>query len=396
MKPRVVYWNNIPSPYMVDRFNVLNDRGHLEFEAWFSARTKQGRSWHIDEDSWEFPFRYLPRVGYRRFSFALATPLLRGRGPDLLVTLHSNLAFLLGWQLARRRGSRTAFWVLATYDAWIKRRIWKEMAKSKIFPKADAVLVPGDDARAFAHRYGAPEERIHHVSQVINVAHFENEGKLSPVQRMNLRRELGLSGVTFVYVGRLWLGKGLTYLIDAFVGLQRLNVDTCLLIVGDGPDEALLRERCAKHGLRNVIFSGFQHAHELPALYAAADVFVFPTLGDPFGLVVLEAMACGLPVIATSASGEIRDRVHEGVNGFIVEPAASDQLLDRMSLLAHDGALRRRMGNASQERAKGGTLELWAQEFELAVERILAMPPVKGFPSNRSGPRFGPAKGSAE
>src|SRR5215203_3298487 len=135
MKPRVVYWNNIPSPYMVDRFNVLNDRDHLEFEAWFSARTKQGRSWHIDEDSWEFPFRYLPRVGYRRFSFALATPLLRGRGPDLLVTLHSNLAFLLGWQLARRRGSRTAFWVLATYDAWIKRRIWKEMAKSKIFPK---------------------------------------------------------------------------------------------------------------------------------------------------------------------------------------------------------------------------------------------------------------------
>jgi glycosyltransferase involved in cell wall biosynthesis len=262
------------------------------------------------------------------------------------------------------------------------------MAKSRIFPKVDAVLVPGDDARAFALRYGTPGERIHHVSQVIDVAHFENRSNLLATDRARLRHELGLSGVTFVYVGRLWRGKGVTHLIDAFNELQQLNVATCLLLVGDGPDEALLREQCAKYGLRNVIFSGFQHADRLPALYAAADVFVFPTLGDPFGLVVLEAMACGLPVIATSASGEIRDRVDEGVNGYIIRPAASAELFDRMSLLARDGALRRRMGNASHEKVAGRTPELWAQEFELAVERILAMPPAKAFSSNPSGRRF--------
>jgi glycosyltransferase involved in cell wall biosynthesis len=392
MKPKVVYWNNIPSPYMVDRFNVLSGRGNIELEAWFSARTEQGRSWRIEETSWEFPFRYLPQFGYRRYSLPVPTPLLRGGELDLFVTLHSGLAFLFGWQLARRHGARTAFWVLATYDAWVRRRMWKEVVKARVFPKVDAVLVPGDDARAFALRYGAPEERIHHVSQVIDVAHFENGSKLSPTQRMNLRRELGLSGVTFIYVGRLWLGKGLTYLIDAFAGLQHLNFETSLLLVGDGPDEALLRERCAQNGLRNVVFSGFQHADRLPALYAAADVFAFPTLGDPFGLVVLEAMSCGLPVIATSASGEIRDRVAEDVNGFIVAPADSDQLLDRMSLLARDAKLRRRMGKASQEKAAGRTPELWAQEFELAVERILAMPPVRAFRSHRQGRPFGQPK----
>jgi glycosyltransferase involved in cell wall biosynthesis len=384
MKPKVVYWNNIPSPYMVDRFNALHGRGHLEFEAWFSARTEQGRSWRVDEDSWKFPFRYLPQMGLWRYSLALPTPLVRGSSPDLFVTLHSGLAFLLGWQIARRRGIRTAFWVLATYDAWIRRRRWKEIAKSKVFSKVDAVLVPGNDARAFALRYGTPGERIHHVSQVIDVAHFAHGSKLSVTERAKLRHELGLSGVTFVYVGRLWRGKGLTHLIDAFTELQQLDVATCLLLVGDGPDEAVLREQCERSGLRNVIFSGFHHADSLPALYAAADVFVFPTLGDPFGLVVLEAMACGLPVIATSASGEIRERVEEGVNGYIVPPAASAELLDRMSLLARNETLRRRMGNASQEKAAGRSPELWAEEFELAVERILAMPPAKTSSSNRS------------
>ena len=77
---------------------------------------------------------------------------------------------------------------------------------------------------------------------------------------------------------------------------------------------------CAERGIRNVIFAGFFQKAELPRLYAAADVFVFPTLGDPYGLVVDEAMACSLPIISTSAAGEIRDRVESGVNGFVVPP----------------------------------------------------------------------------
>jgi hypothetical protein len=67
-----------------------------------------------------------------------------------------------------------------------------------------------------------------------------------------------------------------------------------------------------------------------------------------------------------------------------------------MGVLARDTELRRRMGKASQERAAGRTPELWAQEFELAVERILAMPPVGALRSHRSRPQAGPAKGSTE
>jgi glycosyltransferase involved in cell wall biosynthesis len=181
--------------------------------------------------------------------------------------------------------------------------------------------------------------------------------------------------VTFVYVGRLWAGKGLTYLLDAFRQLQRACLgETTLLLVGDGPDEEMLRESCQAESAGNVVFAGFYQADQLPQLYAAADVFVFPTLGDPFGLVVPEAMACGLPVIATNASGEIHGRVEDGINGFIVRPADTQDLVERMTLLARDPGLRTRMGEASVGKVVGQTPDVWAESFERAVDRILSMP----------------------
>jgi glycosyltransferase involved in cell wall biosynthesis len=374
VKPRVVYWNNIPAPYMVERFNALAERKTFNFEAWFSARTKRGRSWRIDEREWQFPYRILPSINRGAYPLALPTPLLVEACPDLLVTLYASPAFLLGWAIARARGARTAFWVEVTYDAWVPRRASKEALKGAVLPRADAILTAGEDGRAFAQRYGAHGDRIFRVPHVIDTRRYAAGRHLSSATRSRVRTELGLKGVTFIYVGRLWLGKGLIFLLEAYEKLQeRCAGPSTLLLVGDGVDEALIRER-AGVATGNIVFAGFRQAEELPVLYGAADAFVFPTLGDPFGLVVLEAMACGLPIIATSASGEIRERVDEGVNGFVVKPADVDELLDRMTILAVDTELRERMGKISHAKVSGQTPSLWAQAFEEAVERILSMP----------------------
>jgi glycosyltransferase involved in cell wall biosynthesis len=369
----VVYWNNIPAPYMVERFNATARRGSLAFEAWFSARTEPGRSWRVNEETWEFPYRFLPSIGHGANVFAVPTPLLRANVPDLLVSLYASPSFLLGWALARQRGARTAFWVEVTYDAWVTRRRWKESMKSRLFPRADAILTAGTDGCLFARRYGAEEGRIFAIPHVIDFDYYSKRSNLSVAERTRVRGDLGLHGVTFVYVGRLWLGKGLAFLIDAFRTIQRPDVgETTLLLVGDGPDEDVLRTKAAGAGC--IVFAGFHHPETLASLYAASDVFVFPTLGDPFGLVVLEAMASGLPVIATTASGEIRDRVVEGVNGFLVPPANVEQLANRMTVLAQDSNLRKRMAEASARKVTGQTPDLWAKAFEGTVERILRLP----------------------
>lgn len=371
MKPRVVYWNHIPSPYIVERFNAVADRGNLNFEAWFNERREADRSWEIDELSWRFRYRYLPSIGIRNYRLYVPTPLLGRAMPDLLVSLYAEPSFVLGWQCARMRGVRTAFWTEVTYDSWVRRRPWKERLKRYLFRRVDGIVTVGADGRGFARRYGAADSRIFLAPHVIDVEHFAAGRAKALADRERLRRELGLTGATFIYVGRLWWGKGLGHLLDAFAELQRrTDGSVSLLVVGNGLEEAPLRQRCAAQGIRNVVFAGFQQRDVLPSYYAAADVFVFPTLGDPYGLVVDEAMACSLPVISTSAAGEIRDRIEDGVNGFIVPPRNGIALLDRMEALASDEGTRARMGAASLARIQGHTPERWAEDFERAVNFI--------------------------
>jgi glycosyltransferase involved in cell wall biosynthesis len=383
MKPYVIYWNNIPAPYMVERFNSVAQRGNLEFEAWFSSRTKSDRSWTVDESSWNFRYQWLPHLGGQKSPVILPSPLLTRRAPDLWVSLYGNATFVLGWMIARTRASRTAFWSEVTFDAWVRRRVWKERLKSAIFPRADAILTAGKDGATFAHRYGAVAERVFEVPHVVDFEYYAGKSMLTEAARARVRQELGIHGTCFIYVGRLWFGKGLRYLLEAFAQVKDQTAgDVTLLLVGDGVDEVALRDECQARNLDRVIFAGFHQADTLPHYYAASDVFVFPTLGDPFGMVVLEAMACGLPVIATTASGEIGERVVDGVNGFLVPPADSELLRERMVLLARDPEVRRRMGSASVQKVSGQAPEMWAAAFEQAVEQILAMPPVRdGLPA---------------
>ena len=179
--------------------------------------------------------------------------------------------------------------------------------------------------------------------------------------------------MTFIYVGRLWWGKGLGYLLDAFAHAQEAFKDEMsLLLVGDGPEEGDLRRQAAERGIRNVIFAGFHQKPELPKFYAASDVFVFPTLGDPYGLVVDEAMACSLPVISTRAAGEIRDRIEDGINGYIVPPENPSALAERMLELTRNAELRDKMGKSSYEKIKDHTPDKWARDFERIMESLLA------------------------
>ena len=368
----VAYWSNIPAPYVVERFNALARRGNLRFEAWFSARRAPDRSWRVDERTWAFDYEYLPRGGVRRATVALPTPLFRRRLPQLIVGLHADPAVLASFPLFRLRGVRTAFWMMTTYDSWVRRRGWKEAVKKSAFSSVDGILTTGRDGRASALRYGASPGALHVLPHFVDFDYFSAQRAVHRSARARIRAELGVSGVTYIYVGRLWRGKGLDDLLTAFAALQReVPQPVSLLLVGDGVDEDRFRERCRREHVRNVVFTGFRQREELPAMYAAGDVFVFPTLGDPFGHVVEEAMSSGLPVITTDAAGEIRDRVVDGDSGFIVPPALPDALLLKMRLLATDDDLRRGMGEAAFGRARGQTAESWAEAFDAAVDALL-------------------------
>jgi len=370
-RTRVVYWNNIPAPYMVERFNAIVDRGDFDFEVWFTDRIVPGRTWDVDENTWRFRYRYLPvtKLGKRKFHWPT---LVFGKRVDVLVSLYAEPSFLAGWAIARLRGIKTAFWCEVTMDRWVRRTRWKDALKRFVFARVDATLGAGPQGQQFAMRYGVPPEKAMCLPHSIDVALYSEGSAAARLQRDTLREKWGLRGTTYVYVGRLWWGKGLSFLLDAFAKVQQQHdQEVSLLLVGDGPEEEKLKRYCEENGIRNVVFAGFQQKPTVPAFYAASDVFVFPTLGDPYGLVVDEAMACMLPVISTSSAGEIEERIEEGVNGFIVPPEDSLTLADRMLQLARNPEMCRQMGRLSSEKIIGHTPERFAADFEDVVKRIL-------------------------
>jgi len=363
--PRVTYWTNIPTPYVQDRFNAIAERGSLNFQAWFMAERESDRSWVLQPEEWRFRYRYLRGIGSRDHRFTIPLDLLTAP-PDVLVSLYAQTAFVLGRAVTRSRRTRHAFYVEKTFDEWVPRHAWKERLKKQLFTKADGVMVSGRDAADYALGYGAPLDRLHELGNATDVSYYASRSQISATERVAARREFGFEGITFLFMGRIWEGKGLQYLLEAYEIVRRESSQTATLaFVGDGKHEARFRQYCAEKPLTNVRFLGFRQRAETPRIYAASDVFVFPTLGDTYGMAIDEAMACGLPVIASESCGEIKDRVVDGVTGFLVPPRDPPALADRMLRLAGAQDLRERMGAAAKVKIMPRTPEGWALQFDL-------------------------------
>src|SRR6266516_4378772 len=138
---------------------------------------------------------------------------------------------------------------------------------------------------------------------------------------------------------------------DVLVGFQLLRergVEATLCMVGDGPDRERLERRARELGIvRDTTFLGYQE--DVAPLYAAFDALVLPSGNEGTPVSVIEALAAQTPVVATRVGG-VPDVVREGDDGFLVGAGATDDLADRLALLARDPALRARMGKHGRER----------------------------------------------
>ena len=151
--------------------------------------------------------------------------------------------------------------------------------------------------------------------------------------------------VTLLFVGRLNAQKGVGDLLNA---LALLPPGWRLRVVGDGPDRVALERQSAQLGIaEHVIFHGWAQRDELPAIYNAADIFVFPSHDEGMSNAVLEALASGLPVVATRIAGN-EQLVREGENGALVPPANPRAFANALAPFLTDTTLRLRMGNASR------------------------------------------------
>ena len=170
----------------------------------------------------------------------------------------------------------------------------------------------------------------------------------------------GCSNVRLLFVGRFVGQKGLSYLLDAIAALPASAAERVrLALVGSGPDEAALRQQARDLGLASrVQFSGWVPREEIVTHYQRADIFVLPSLDEGMPNVVLEAMACGLPVLATAIRGNT-ELVRQEVNGLLVPPANVPALSQALARLIADTELRMAMGKQSRWLYKAMTGRVW-------------------------------------
>jgi len=170
-----------------------------------------------------------------------------------------------------------------------------------------------------------------------------------------------------LYVGRLELLKGIQYLLRAFVGIKRKDVE--LIMVGPILPEIL--PILKKFQDDRVTVTGGVSRDRLVEYYRDADVLVFPSINDAFGLVVLEAMSCGVPVIATDHScGE--DLVTDGEDGFIVNAKNSDQIKERLCYMMENPVRSIEMGAKARKKVESGfTIDHYRNRYLEMCSRVI-------------------------
>lgn len=170
----------------------------------------------------------------------------------------------------------------------------------------DVLDIPTE--KVFAHPYQVPECRA------------ERERDEDPAAPLR-----------FIFVGRVMKGKGLDSLITAAAAIHRSGAPTFeVTVLGDGPEREALEARCAAEGLAEIIrWAGWVPANSVPAYFADADVLIFPSRADVWGVVILEALAAGVPVVCSTEAGAA-ELIIEGENGWLFDPYKEDQLVSAM------------------------------------------------------------------
>lgn len=224
---------------------------------------------------------------------------------------------------------------------------WRGKAEWEL---ADAIVVNSEFTRQALEALGAEPAKIRIVPLGIDTDRFYPRAVSRPSGPVN-----------FLFLGTVGLRKGIQYALEAF---RLVSAKNATLTVAGGVDSRFKGERLRDYSGR-INLTGPIPRREVLKLYHEADVFVFPTISDGFGLTQLEAMAAGLPVIATPNCGGV---VRDGVDGFIVPIRNPEALAEKMELLAGNPELLARMSQNARIRAQDFSLEKYGERL---VEAIL-------------------------
>jgi phosphatidylinositol alpha-1,6-mannosyltransferase len=313
-----------------------------------------------------FQGREIPFTGFGRakVQFVMAAMGLALKDAPIVLAAHPYLAIPARLMKMRSNGSKT---IVMSHGI----EVWNSLPflRRRALLQADVLLAPSSDtARKLVEIQTAPAEKIRRLPWPVNseILQFADSPASLPLP------PTFPAGPVILTVGR-WAAseryKGADDLIEAIAQLREAIPNVQLVVVGGGDDLPRLRRLAADRGAgdRVTFFQGLSR-DQLAACYARCDIFALPSTGEGFGIVFLEAMAFGKPVVGAD-SGGIPDLIENNLNGLLIPPRDLESLVAALKGLLHDATLRTQLGARGAERVRG---EYTFASFAMNLEQIIA------------------------
>jgi 1,2-diacylglycerol 3-alpha-glucosyltransferase len=357
---RIAVFSDSYKPYVSGVVNSLDTFGR--------ELRKMGHQWYIFAPTYpgyvdDEPgvFRFVSVAAPTNPDYRLAIPLSLAvcrRLRELQIdVVHTHSPFLmggLGARAARRLKLPLVFTYHTLYEEYVHyspvargfaRRLMRRISK-QYCNRCDTVIVPTQAIRELLDRYGVQTEVVVNPTG-IDLSRYEN------LDRSFLRVNYGIPADhrVLLFVGRLGKEKNVHFLIRAFSKIADEDDKVTLVMVGGGPERADLEEFARSLGVQQrVIFAGPKQPGEMPTVYAGADIFVFTSTTDTQGMVITEAMAAGLPVVAVKAYGS-GNVVDHGVNGLLTSVDEAE-FATAVTTLLRDASLFSRLALGTRQKAE--------------------------------------------
>lgn len=364
---------NIPTPYRIPLFVELSRQltaRSYRLKVVFAAMGYSRRQWRINLDGCGFDYEILtsrPWMIGRSESVSFTYPglsrLIQRDRPDVILVSGYSIATVKLWLRSLFRPTPYILWsgtIDSQHDSFPRLRQWQ---RRLLVSRASAFVAYGSMARDYLIRLGAPRDRIQIATNTVDTEFFRRESQ---------RLRTNTASQEFLYIGDLSERKRPDLLIQAFARLAKRHSAATLRLVGDGPARGVLERMVRELGIGSrVHFDGYRQRSELPAYLARACCFVFPTGYDIWGLVLTEALAAGLPCIASVNAGATHDLIQDGVTGFQVDFTDVESVAQKMGYIVEHPLEAQRMGlAASQFIRERASLTVSAAGLVRAVETV--------------------------
>ena len=374
-----------PIQYQIPWFQKLAEHVELTvYYAFLPDAQQQGVGFGVPFQ-WDIPM--LDGYAWRVVPNKRTSPSLRGFFASSTPAIHSllseakpDVAIITGWHALpllqalwaciRLRIPRI---VRGESNGLRKRSFRTRVLHRALLSRFDAFLAIGQANRDFYLQYGINPQRIFVSNYFIDNRRFQEQLRQIPDDRSDVRSGWGIpqESVCFVYVGKLEPKKRILDLLAAFDRARQINPSLHLLVVGDGELMAEARQKVKELDLP-VTFAGFLNQREITRAYLAADCLVLPSdFGETWGLVVNEAMACGLPALVSDRVGCWPDLVKEGVTGGVFPCGDIDSLTRQLLELSSDPARLVRMGTQATEHIRQYSVEQAVMGTINAIDFVL-------------------------